>query len=362
MSCSPELSFREMNLRVFQGESIPHVLFQPRIEPWFHWHKLFGGLPERYRDMELSECFDVLDSSMRYVHYYTGMPSPVVCEYAPQVEVIEALGETRGKRIYRTPFGDLVQGLQFTVDQTWRTVEFPVKTADDLRALRWLYEHTDYHFSPESFAAGDTYVGQRGVPQFWVPKSPYQALAQVWMKLPDLIYALVDAPEIVHDTMRAIDDSYDALYEDLAQSPVQIINFGENIHDQLISPRYWETYFVPFYEKRCGQLHAAGIYSHVHIDGFFRSLLPYLATSPFDGLEALTPTPQGDVTMEEMAEHIGDKVLLDGIPAVLFMPQYSREELMAAVEKLYRSFLGWYWASRTRCPRGRTRRPLTAWR
>ena len=44
------------------------------------------------------------------------------------------------------------------------------------------------------------------------------------------------------------------------------------------------------------------------------------------------------VTMEEMAEHIGDKVLLDGIPAVLFMPQYSREELMAAVEKLVSLF------------------------
>ena len=39
-----------------------------------------------------------------------------------------------------------------------------------------------------------------------------------------------------------------------------------------------------------------------------------------------------------MAEHIGDKVLLDGIPAVMFMPQYSREELMETVEKVVRLF------------------------
>ena len=90
---------------------------------------------------------------------------------------------------------------------------------------------------------------------------------------------------------------------------------------------------MPFWERRAGQLHAAGIYSHVHIDGFFHNLLPFLKDLPFDGIEALTPTPQGDVALEEIAAHIGDKVLLDGLPAVLFMPPYSREELLAAVER-----------------------------
>jgi hypothetical protein len=40
---------------------------------------------------------------------------------------------------------------------------------------------------------------------------------------------------------------------------------------------------------------------------------------PFDGIEALTPSPQGDATLEEIKEHIGDKILLDGIPAIYFM-------------------------------------------
>jgi hypothetical protein len=51
-------------------------------------------------------------------------------------------------------------------------------------------------------------------------------------------------------------------------------------------------------------------------------------------LEALTPTPQGDVTLEEMREHIGDKVLLDGIPAVLFLEHHPGEELQACTEKI----------------------------
>jgi hypothetical protein len=116
------------------------------------------------------------------------------------------------------------------------------------------------------------------------------------------------------------------------------VNFGENIHDHLLSPRYFERYLIPWWEKRSNQLRQAGIYTHVHIDGYFRSLLKYLRHLPFDGLEALTPQPQGDVTLEEIKEHIGDKVLLDGIPAVLFLSHYSAEDLLAAVERIIQLF------------------------
>ena len=68
---------REMNLRVFEGRDLPSVLFQPRIEPWYAWHKQFGSLPPRYADMSLLELYDELDLSMRYIHYYTDMPYPV---------------------------------------------------------------------------------------------------------------------------------------------------------------------------------------------------------------------------------------------------------------------------------------------
>jgi hypothetical protein len=52
-------------------------------------------------------------------------------------------------------------------------------------------------------------------------------------------------------------------------------------------------------------------------------LLPYLAELPFDGYEALTPEPQGDVNLEDIRDAIGNRVLLDGIPSILFLPEYS---------------------------------------
>jgi hypothetical protein len=333
------MSFREMNLRVFQGQPIPHVLFQPRIEPWYDWHKQVGQLPKRYRATTLRGLFDDLQVSMRYVHYYTGMPDPVVHTYDRQVRIHEQRDNDRITRIIETPHGDLVEQLQLTVDKTWREVDFPVKAPEDLIKLRWLYEHSHFTFSKENFLAGSEFVGERGVPQFWVPKSPYQALAQIWMKLPNLIYALADDPSEVEATMQAIDAAYDPLYEQItAAGLAHIINFGENIHDHLLSPYYWQQYLLPFWRKRVAQLRSAGIYTHMHLDGYFRTLLPTLKDLPFDGIEALTATPQGDVDLEELKEHIGDKIMLDGIPAVYFMSSYSRDELMTATEKVVKLF------------------------
>ena len=336
-----KITFREMNLNVFAGKPVPHVLFQPRLEPWFDWHKNFGleDMPARYRRQSVIEFFDEHQISMRYVHYYTGMPDPVVSTFSPQVKIRRAAAGNKRTWIFETPHGELAETSQLTVDGTWRVVGFCVKQPDDLKKLRWLLRHKTYSFSQENFSRGNTFVGDRGVPQFWLPKSPYQALAQQWMKFEHFIYALADCPAEVEETMRAIDESYQQLYEEIiASGQVRIVNFGENIHEQLLSPRYFERYLIPFYEKRSTQLRQAGIYTHVHVDGYFRSLLKYLPHLPFDGYEALTPPPQGDVSLEEIAAHIGDKVLLDGIPAVLFLPTYSREELMIAVKKVVALF------------------------
>ncbi|MCC7409693.1 MAG: hypothetical protein IT442_16630 [Phycisphaeraceae bacterium] len=333
---------RQMNLAVFERTVRPTdpVFFQPRVEPWFAWHRTMGKLPARYAGMDTRGFMDDLGVSMRYLHYYTDQPDPVRQTFGPAVKITKREESDRSWTYYDTPHGQLVREHVRNEDQVWRTVRYPVQTRDDLACLRWMYRHVTYSFDRQRFDIGDQYIGERGVPQFWLPKSPYQHLAQWWMTLESLIYGLADYPDEVEEAMRLIDDSYDGLYEQLVPhaEAVRIVNFGENLHDQLIGPAYIEKYLLPWYSKRSGQLQRAGIYTHCHIDGYCRTLLRYVKDMPFDGIEALTPQPQGDVTLEEIKEHLGDKILLDGIPAVLFMDQYSREELMACVEKVTKLF------------------------
>jgi hypothetical protein len=334
------VDFREMNLAVFEGRPYSGVFFQPRIEPWYAWHKMFKKLPGQFADQSLLDFFDDLGVSMRYVHYYTEQPDPIGSKFDAKVKTRQEKTATQMTTALETPYGELVSRHEWTVDENWRQVGFPVKTREHLRCLRWLMEHRRYSFDREKFEVGSRFVDFRGYPQFWVPKSPYQSLAQWWMTLEDLIFALADYPDEVEATMAAIDAAYDPLYADLLVNKdiVRIVNFGENLHDQLLNARYIERYLVPWYQKRAGQLEAAGIFTHVHIDGYCRTLLKYVKDMPFAGIEALTPKPQGDVTLAEIKEHLGDKVLLDGIPAVLFMDTFSREQLMACVEECVKLF------------------------
>jgi len=333
------MTHKEANLRVFTGEPLERVFHQPRFEPWCDLHKQRGTLPDEISEMGIMEVYDHLGVSMRYMQYYTGLPDPVVRDYSDKVKGKWESNDEESLEIIDTPHGQLTRRSKKTIDNAWRTVEFPVKRKEDLAAFSWFLDNLNYGFSKEKFLEGEKTFGDRGEAQFFIPKSPYQALCLEWMKQEDFFLLLIDAPAEVEVIMAKLDERYDPFYEQLCAAQVtRVGNFGENLHSQFIPPEYLEKYLIPFWQKRCAQLKKAGIYTHVHLDGYFKPLLKYFKDLPFDGLEALTPEPQGDVSIEEMKEYIGDKVLLDGIPAMYFMPQHTDEELEEATKKIIKLF------------------------
>ena len=59
---------------------------------------------------------------------------------------------------------------------------------------------------------------------------------------------------------------------------------------------------------------------------------PFAKETGLDGIEAITPKPQGDVTLEEIKEALGEKLfLIDGIPAVYFDDTYPVDVLKDCV-------------------------------
>jgi len=184
-------------------------------------------------------------------------------------------------------------------------------------------------------------LGAYGTPQLFFRRSPIQRLIVEDMGFERTIYALYDYAEVIQHYVEVATAMDDAMYQVLCDCPVPVLNFGENIDGFLDAPDMWCNHLIPYYGRRTEQLKAAGKFVHIHVDGAMRRLLPYLREAPWDGIEAATPIPQGDVTLEEIKEALGDLVLLDGIPALYFVPAlypYSVDELVDCTKKLVELF------------------------
>ncbi len=315
-------------LRTFEREKIDKILWQPRLEHWYNVNKIHGTLPERYRDMELLDLYDDLNASVRAYGMFNGTIK------ITNGEDVEITSEDRGTHVrttWRTPVGSLNQVTQRVRTETEvsaYTVEHMVKTIDDLKVLEYILRARKVEFDWKAYDAANKILGHRAEPTIFLPRESLQGLIINYMGFETTIYSLHDHPIEVERFLEVMEETDDPVYDVVAQSPIRIINFGDNLHAETMPPPLFRKYILPYYQMRSAQLHRAGKFTHAHWDGYLKTLLPFARQTGLDGLEALTPLPQGDVTLEEIKDALGDElILIDGIPATHFLQQTSYKEL-----------------------------------
>jgi hypothetical protein len=348
---------RQRLLKTFRREPVSRIVWQPRIYYWYYGNRLQnelpegyedrsgldmlyeviqaydGDVPDRYRNLSMIEIYNDLRASPRYAPEVLGIQVFKSSTDPGKVKVASQLdGETR--TITReTPLGTVRE-----VTRHGYHIEHPVKSPQDMKVMQYILDHTDFQFDAYAFQVAERAFGERGVVQTFYPRSPLQRLIISYIGFENTIYALADYPNETHDLMRAIEAWDDQMYEVIGNSPLEILNFGENIDAFVDSPRLFSDYLLPYYNKRVDQMHQKGKFCHIHMDGALRPLLPLIKETHFDGIEAATPLPQGDVTLEEIKEGLGNKILLDGIPAIYFLPNQPVEELETCATKILEMF------------------------
>ena len=332
------LDLWQFNLDVAYGRAGGRIIWQPRILAWFTDRAFCGEpLPGRFKGLTEPEVYRDLGCSNRVYDYnacFRQVEPPSVRRHKV------ALDATRTKHIVETPVGAMTTVHQKTATSWYHIVEKHwIETPDDMKVATWLAEHAEWQWNQSAFDRVSAKWGRLGAPTMYVPRVNVQSLYLETMGVEPAIYAIYEWGSVVTDYFRVLHENHLRLIEVINRSPVQIINFGDNLHCETLSPQLYEEYVLPAYHDRCRKLHEAGKFVNSHWDGKVKALLPYAKVSGLDGIEAITPVPQGDVTLEETKEALGDDIyLLDGIPAVLFDETYPEEELIAYTEKVIQLF------------------------
>lgn len=211
----------------------------------------------------------------------------------------------------------------------------------DFKALEYLLESVKVEFDYAAYERLKRAVGNNGIVSCFFPRTPLQSLFLDWVGVQNTIRMLRLERERVEGLMEVIHEHNCKFYEALARSPIRVLNLGENIDVRITSPKLFERYCLPVYQEVADYLHGFGKFVHAHVDGYARQLLPLLRSSGLDGVEALTPKPAGDFTLEEMKAALGEEmVVLDGIPYLLFLLHASPEALDEFVVKIVELFDG----------------------
>ncbi|MFH1476610.1 MAG: uroporphyrinogen decarboxylase family protein [Verrucomicrobiota bacterium] len=324
------------------GRAGGRIIWQPRIGAWW-WRRVFFKEPfppgydcqadsvYDYRSLyELSRRLGVSARVYDYRNCFRRIEDPRVHSS------VMKLNATDIENTIETPVGKQTCILRNTPNNPAPiTVKWEVVTEDELRVATWREEHVSWEWSQSCFDELQRDYGDLGAPTMYLPRMNVQCLYLEKTGVENGVFAIYDWPKTAEKFFAAREESNNRLIEQINRSPIKIINFGENVHAGTLSPELFRKYHLPECQRRCENLHRSGKFCHSHWDGDTKPILRYAQETGLDGIEAITPVPQGDVTLEEIKDGLGDRMfLLDGLPAVFFDETYPVQELIDCTHRL----------------------------
>jgi hypothetical protein len=321
---------------VFDGKKIDRLPYAADIFWWYDEHSKSGTLPEEYKNMKLAD-----------VARATGILAQLDAGFCrkkrgnvERTEKSEVTYDNEGRMVKkilrfvdRTPVGKLestyvnLYNPHMKGPSSSLAREFPVKNVEDMRVMKYIFDHTTVEPAFERYVSAQKSLGGDGIALALIPHSPVnRILLDIMGQLRGLV-ALYRHRQEVEDLMRSIERVQDEIYKLAEKSPARIFEFGEHVHSDFNDPNIFRKYQIPYFRKRIEQLHGKNKICYCHWDGYFRSLLPLIKDTGFDAIEAITPKPAGDVTMAELREAVEgtDIILWGGIPASIFQEPYSEQ-------------------------------------
>lgn len=256
-------------------------------------------------------------------------------EIPPDVEQWQE-GEFSVTRVtIHTPKGELsyVTKSTPTVKTTW-TVEHLLKNEDDIAK----YLSMPFYPMPintSKFAALDAEIGDSGLVLCdtgdaigWVAGMFEMGEFTIFaMTQPELIRALCEKKheEVMHYLRGMLEAGCGPIYR---------IWGPEYCTPPYLPPSAFREFVLPYLHDMVDLIHKYGCYARVHSHGKIAQVLDMIVESGADATDPVEPPPDGDISLSEIKERYGDKLILFGNMELKYLEQETPAEIRQRVREI----------------------------
>lgn len=312
---------------VFAGRRPDHTPFRSDLRWW---------VAERYHNGTLHRDIEGHDIGKLMCWSITPVPAPPLEPPAPVPGITEEVtwsgppvryanggfpGEQRTIRV-TTDVGTLT-AVERHASRSFAPVDHPVKTVQDLKIIRRLFELQAKHCtSPLS----------RG----WLciaPLTPLQMFLVHFTGVERGTYILLEHREEVESLFAFIEEVQRPVIEALAANNKVLLSV-ENLTSE-VSGGWWDRYLGPQLAVRSKIAARNGAVYGIHHDGKLMPLFARLREAGVRYVNGVTAAPSGDVDPLEMRRLGGpDLIIQDILPQCIFEPYYPEEQFRHYVDKV----------------------------
>lgn len=315
---------RERILAILQGQ-------QPDQVPWF------GDLDYWANSLVKSGCKpEGFIASADYIKWHRELGVGFYLQgYFPFKEVYtrcEVSTWNEGNRRYRkvvTPYGTLQECWEYLEEVYCEApIEHLMKSEADIPAMIYMYD--DVSYIPDYGIAEKRLgqVGDDGLTLCYLPKSPFMHLVALEAGILTVTLMAYSVPDEFDKLINSMKRAFDKAAQIAVESPAELLMIPENLSSEMVGGLFFEKYMKSYQTEWTEKIRQAGKYSFIHMDGTLQGLLRQESLVGFSVLEALTPSPVGDMTVEDMLPLLDDSksIFWGGVPGVYFTPHVSDAE------------------------------------
>ena len=313
---------RERILKLLNREKPDRVPWFGDLDYWYASARTAGTLPEKYK----GDGYFQLNRDLGVGFYLQGFFP--FAQHNPGITFSENRIENTITRVIHTPHGDLTSISEY-LPTSFSTgiVEHYVKSPSDLPAFQAYLASLSYTPAYDEAKRRYGIIGDNGVVLCYTPRSPFMEMVTTYIGITNLVYLLIDAPDEMAQIFEIMEEKYDQAAELTINSPAECIMIPENLSSEVVGARYYKKYLRPYESKWIQRIREAGKYSFIHMDGQLKGLIQLVAETGFDVIEAATPLPSGDISMQEIIDLVpGDTIIWGGMPGIMFTPLVGDED------------------------------------